>query len=129
MKYLKIFSLFAVLHVVAWGVAHLYIQNNNKPVLIVVDTSFAMKTKFPSVQQWIKDYAEQNRYKKIIVGTDKVMLGELDQLQSMNVIFRTSFGKLQQSNLSKNYSQVDASEKILLSDGVLDPSGWKTVEF
>jgi len=128
MKYAKIFAIFVVLHLVGWIAAHFYLSNNNKSVLVVVDTSFSMKSRFPQIRQWIDDYENKNRYKKVLIGTDKVMLGELTELDSKDVIFRTSFGKLQETNLQR-YNGVVASKKIFLSDGSLKPAGWETIEF
>ena len=96
MKYAKIFTAFLLLHLMAWVAAHIYLQANVSPVLVVVDTSFSMKEKFPQVKNWIEDFEKRSRYKKILIGTDKAMLGNLNDLQSTEVIFRTSFGKLQE---------------------------------
>ncbi len=129
MKYVKIFTAFILLHVVAWVATHVYENNNKVPVLVVVDTSFSMKPKFPKVRQWIDSYEQQNRYKRILVGTDKALLGNLDELPSKDMIFRTSFGKLQESNIKRHYGQLKAKEKFLLSDGSLTLPGWDTIEF
>jgi len=129
MKYAKIFAIFVMLHLAAWIGTHVYASNSNNHVLIVVDTSFSMKTKFPKIRQWIDDYESQNRYKKILIGTDKAMLGEITQLPSKDVIFRKSFGKLQESNLKRHYGGEKVKQKILLSDGSIQPSDWETVEF
>lgn len=129
MKFAKIFIAFVLLHLVGWVSAHAYQSSKPSPVLVVVDTSFSMKPKFPEIREWIDNYESQNRYKKILIGTDKAMLGELTELQSKDMIFRTSFGKLQQSNLKRHYGGVKANTKILLSDGSLTPVGWDTVEF
>ena len=64
MKYLKVFSVFVLLHAIAWGGAHAYLSKNNESMLIVVDTSFSMKQKFPEIKQPIKEdicYATTNR--------------------------------------------------------------------
>jgi len=127
MKYVKILSAFILLHL--WAAVHLYQSYQPRSVLVVVDTSFSMKAKFATIRQWIDDYEGQNRYKKILIGTDKAMLGEITELQSKDVIFRTSFGKLQSSNLKRHYGGVKANKKILLSDGSLTPDGWDTVRF
>jgi len=129
MKLLKIFSVFVLLHLLAWTAIHLYQSKKPSSVLVVVDTSFSMKSKFANIRQWIDDYESQNRYKKILIGTDKAMLGDISELQSKDAIFRTSFGKLQQSNLKRHYGGVKASRKILLSDGSLTPEGWDSVKF
>ena len=129
MKWLKIFTAFILLHLFAWASIHLYQTYKPGSVLVVVDTSFSMKAKFSKIRQWIDDYESQNRYKKILIGTDKAMLGDITELQSKDVIFRTSFGKLQQSNLKRHYGGVKADKKILLSDGSLTPDGWESIQF
>jgi len=129
MKYARLFSVFALLHLCAWASIHLYQTYKPGSVLLVVDTSFSMKAKFSNIRQWIDNYESQNRYKKILIGTDKAMLGDITELQSKDVIFRTSFGKLQQSNLKRHYGGVKAARKILLSDGSLTPEGWDSIQF
>lgn len=127
MKYLKVFSLFILLHAVAWGSTHAYLNKNKESILIVVDTSYSMKQKFPEIQSWIEDYESNARYKKIIIGTDKAMLGELNELRRKEEIFRTAFGNLKEENLKRYNNQ--KSKKILLSDGVIRPDDWEIVTF
>lgn len=129
MKYVKVFAAFVLLHLAAWVCIHLYQSYKPASVLVVVDTSFSMKPKFAEIRQWIDDYESQNRYKKILIGTDKANLGDINSLQSKDVIFRTSFGKLQLTNLKRHYGGVKAARKILLSDGSETPDGWETVQF
>ena len=69
LKIIKIFSLFFLLHAVAWGGTHYYLSQNPKEVLIVVDTSFAMKPHFPADKNWISDFKNGSRYTNIIIGT------------------------------------------------------------
>lgn len=95
----------------------------------MVDTSFSMKPRFPEVQQWIENYQTQGRYKNITIGTDKAFLGNLNELSSKAVIFRTSFGKLREENLIRLYSQTKDDKRILLSDGSLAPNGWEVIPF
>lgn len=128
MKFLKIFGLFIALHLIGWGGAHYYQSQHPKEILIVADTSYAMRDKFPAMLEWINDYDKQARYKHIVVGTDKALLGDLASLPSRNVIFRTSFGSLTAENLAR-YDQNPADQKILLSDGSQQPAGWKLVKF
>ena len=127
MKYLKVFSLFIVLHAAAWGGAHTYFNSNEEKILIVVDTSYSMKQKFPEIKQWIEDYEANARYKSIMIGTDKAMLGKLSELRRKEEIFRTAFGIMKEENL-KRYSN-QQGRKILLSDGVINPEGWDVVDF
>lgn len=127
MKYLKVFSLFILLHATAWVGAHTYLNANKEKILIVVDTSYSMKQKFPEIQQWIEDYEASARYKQIIIGTDKAKLGDLSELRRKEEIFRTAFGNLKEENLKK-YSNQQA-KKILLSDGVISPDDWEVVSF
>lgn len=128
MKALKIFGLFIVLHAAAWAGTHLYLQRHQPDVLVVVDTSYALKPQFPAMESWINNLQARTRYKNIIIGTDKAMLGELDAIPSKATIFRTVFGRMSEDNL-KRYEQIQASEKILLSDGSIRPSGWKVISF
>lgn len=128
MKALKIFGLFIVLHAAAWAGTHLYLQQHQPDVLVVVDTSYALKPQFPAMESWINNLQARTRYKNIIIGTDKAMLGELDAIPSKATIFRTVFGRMSEDNL-KRYEQIQASEKILLSDGSIRPGGWKVISF
>ena len=129
MKFLKIFGLLIVFQALAWIGSHLYFSANKSEVLLVVDTSFSMKPNFPAVQDWIESYEQKDRYKNIMIGTDKASLGTLNELSSKDVIFRTSFGKLSTDNLTRLYSHVKTDERILLSDGSLQPDGWEVVSF
>ena len=128
MKLIKVFSLFVLLHIAGWAVAHTYFSNNKPEVLVVVDTSFAMKPQFVKVQQWLEDFQASQRYKRVVVGTDKALMGPLENLKSKESIFRTAFGRMSEESLQK-YRSSSASEKILLSDGSIQPAGWNVVEF
>lgn len=128
MKFVKVFALFFLLHAAAWAGAHVYQNNHRETVLIVADTSYAMKPKFPAMQEWIENYESKARYKDILVGTDKAMLGDLAELKSKNVIFRTSFGSMNAESLSR-YDNSPVSRKILLSDGKVNPAGWDVIKF
>jgi len=118
-----------VLHLFVWIGSHIYFANNKQEVLLVVDTSYSMKEKSARVLDWINQYEASDRYKNITIGTDKALLGDLSELSSKDVIFRTSFGKLTRDNLLRLYSNSDADVQILLSDGSLDPQGWELVTF
>lgn len=128
MKVLKVFALFLVLHVAAWAGTHVYLSQHQPQVLVVVDTSYAMKPQFGAMEAWIDKLQASARYQHIVVGTDKAMLGDLDSIQSKANIFRTVFGRMTVENLQR-YESVAASEKILLSDGSIRPAGWKVVVF
>ncbi len=128
MKAIKVFVLFALLHAVAWGAAHVYQNQHRSIILLVVDTSYAMKPKFPAMQDWITAFEGKTRYKDILIGTDKAMLGRLDELKSKQVIFRTSFGSMTADSLAR-YAGETAQQRILLSDGSLNPAGWDVVKF
>ncbi len=128
MKVVKVFAVFLVIHSAAWVAAHLYLGQNPKEVLIVVDTSYSMKPEFPKIEEWIEDYSGKSRYEVIQVGTDKAMLGKLDELKSRSVIFRTAFGKLTEDSFTQ-YRDIHVDEKILLSDGAVKPDGWRVVVF
>jgi hypothetical protein len=127
-KLLKVFALFFVLHALVWAFAHVYRSANPEQVLVVVDTSFAMKSKFPQMLDWIEDFERSSRYRTIMVGTDKAEIGKLSTLKSKESIFRTVFGKMEPENLQR-YAQSDASRKYLLSDGSVQADGWTLVRF
>ncbi|MCK5814026.1 MAG: hypothetical protein KAH03_07195 [Cocleimonas sp.] len=128
MKVIKIFSIFLLLHITAWGATHLYLSKNTSEILLVVDTSYAMKPKFSEMKQWIINLENKSHYKKIIIGTDKALLGALEQLKSKDIIFRTAFGRMNSDNLNR-YTGTSANNKILLSDGSIKPDGWEVVSF
>jgi len=129
MKWLKILTPMLALHLIVWIGSHIYFANNKQDVLLVVDTSYSMKEKSVRVLDWISEYEASDRYKEITLGTDKALLGNLTNLSSKDIIFRTSFGKLTQDNLSRLYSNSEAETRILLSDGSLHPPGWELVVF
>lgn len=127
LKVLKIFSAFILLHTFAWVGTHYYLSENKKEVLVVVDTSYAMKKQFSDVKKWISDFESSHRYTTLIIGTDKAKLGHLSSLNSIESIFRTSFGRIQKESLNR-YSSF-AGDKYFLSDGSITLDGWKTIEF
>lgn len=129
MKILKIFSALILVQVILWAAAHFYFSANKSVSLVVADTSYSMKENFPKVKRWIESYESGSRYSTILIGTDKASLGRLDELQSKEVIFRTAFGKLNNENLTRLYSHVAADNRLLLSDGSLQPEGWDVIEF
>ena len=128
MKFLKVFALFIVLHATAWGASHWYLNQNKSDVLLVVDTSYSMKPKFSEMEAWISSYDASARYKTITVGTDKAGLGAISDIKSYSSIFRTAFGRMSEASLQR-YKGSKAKEKILLSDGVIQPEGWKVIAF
>ena len=128
MKLLKVFGLFLMLHVATWAGAHLYLSQHQPDVLIVVDTSYALKPQFAAMERWIAQREATTRYQRILVGTDKALLGELASLKSKEAIFRTAFGRMSAENLQR-YEATIAREKILLSDGSIKPAGWTVVTF
>jgi hypothetical protein len=128
MKWLKVFSLFVLMHAVAWAVAHAYQSKNPSTVLVVADTSFNMKPHFVSMENWIDNFEQTGRYQEILIGTDKAMIGPLSEIQSRNSIFRAAFGKSSAENLQR-YSSSNADSKIWLSDGSFKPEGWRVITF
>lgn len=128
MKFIKVFALFFLIHAAAWAGAHVYQNQHRETILVVVDTSYAMKPKFPAMQTWIEDFEAKARYKNILIGTDKALLGNLADLKSKTVIFRTSFGSMTTANLAR-YADTTATKKILLSDGKVQIAGWELVKF
>lgn len=128
MKWIKVFAVFVVLHLIGWFGAHWYKQNNPQQVLVIADTSFALKSEYPAMQRWIEDFAQDNRYRKVIIGTDKALIGDVNEIRSIDSIFRASFGRsTADSLLQYDSTQVDA--RIFLSDGDFEPSGWTLVRF
>jgi hypothetical protein len=128
LKALKVFALFILLHVAGWAGAHTYLTQHPAQVLLVVDTSYALKPQFAAMETWINHLQSGSRYQQIMVGTDKAMLGELDSIPSKANIFRTAFGRMTADNLQR-YADTPASRKILLSDGSIRPAGWEVVTF
>lgn len=128
MKWLKVFALFLVIHIAGWFGAHWYKSNNPQQVLVVADTSFALKSQYPEMQRWIENYAGDSRYRKITVGTDKATIGELSEIKSIDSIFRVSFGRSDSRSL-KRYDSLPFDERIFLSDGEFTPSGWSMITF
>lgn len=128
MKLLKIFAVFALLHVAGWVGAHVYKASNPQHILIVVDTSFAMKQHFPAMQAWVENFESGSRYSRVVVGSDKAEFGEISQIKSREVLFRTVFGRLSAESLNR-YNNSPAEVKFLLSDGSVKPPGWTLVKF
>lgn len=128
MKLAKVFAVFILLHVLGWMAAHAYMTRQAREVLIVADTSFAMKPHFADMEQWINSYAASARYKNIVVASDKALLGQLSELRSTSQIFRANYGRIKDDSLKK-FESMDVVEKILLSDGSINPSGWTLVKF
>lgn len=128
MKWLKVFALFLVLHFVGWVGAHWYKSKNPQRVLVVADTSFALKSQYPDMQRWIENYAGESRYRQIIIGTDKATIGDLAEIKSIDSIFRVSFGRSDSQSL-KRYDSLPFDERIFLSDGEFMAPGWSMVKF
>jgi len=128
MKWIKVFAFFVLLHLIGWIGAHWYKKDRPEQILLVADTSFALKPEFPAMQRWIEQYASDNRYRKVIVGTDKALIGELAEIRSLDSIFRVSFGRSNADSL-KQYASEQVDERIFLSDGEFNPSGWTLVRF
>ena len=128
MKILITFSVFLLLHVIAWFATHAWMNSHPKEIVVVVDTSYSMKNHFADMQEWLSDYVESGRYSKVVVGTDKEVLGDYESLRSSDVVFRTAFGKFSQQSLSR-YDNIESDQRILLSDGTVRPKGWQVVEF
>lgn len=128
MKWLKIFAVFSLLHALGWLGSHLWMSANPRTVVIIADTAYAMRPEFPAMRQWIDDYASTARYTEIIVGTDRAVIGPLDELRSTEELFRTSFGRSSADALRALYKP-GADEHIVLTGGSLSASGWREVRF
>lgn len=128
MKWLKVFAVFLILHAVGWIGAHWYKSQHPQQVLIVADTSFALKSQYPNMQRWIENYAGNARYRNIIVGTDKAIIGDLSDVKSIDSIFRVSFGRSDANSL-KRYESQRVDERILLTDGDFSAPGWTVIKF
>ena len=128
MKWIRVFALFIVLHTVAWIGAHFYFSASPVTVLVVVDTSFSMKDSFPQMQQWINEFEQQSRYRKVVIATDKAMIGELSDIRDRQTIFRTAFGRSSADSLLR-YKRFDADSRYLLSDGSFEADGFTLIRF
>ncbi len=128
MKWLKVFAVFVVLNILFWVGAHIYKQSNPQTVLVVADTSFSLKPQYTAMQNWIDDFAADSRYRKITVGTDKALIGELSEIKSTDSIFRVSFGRSTAESLMR-YESEPADQRVFLSDGSFNPPGWTLVTF
>ncbi|MCZ4273108.1 hypothetical protein [Maritalea porphyrae] len=129
MAWLKSFIALVLLQAVIWGGTHFYYSTNPKQVLLVVDTSYAMKSNFTDAQKWIDDFVASTRYTNIEVGTDKVALGNLKDLRSQDVLFRTAFGRISAENVSALYANANAPTKYLLTSEPLTLEGWQVVSW
>ena len=128
MKWVKVFSVFIVLHIVLWGAAHLYRSTFPTKVLIGVDTSFGLKPQFPAMQTWIEDYEASSRYETITIVTDKSEIGPLSEIASRQSIFRTAFGRSKAEDF-QDYRSLAADKRVLLSDGSFVIQGWDLTRF
>lgn len=127
-KWLSVFAVFGLIHAAAWIGTDRYLTASPLAVLVVVDTSYAMKPHFPAMAEWIADYSDSQRYGRLVVGTDKATLGEYKKLKSANVLFRTAFGRIRNDALRK-YDPIKVERRFLLSDGSVYPQGWEVVKF
>lgn len=128
MKWLKVFSVFILLHVLLWAGAHAYRTANPKTVLIGVDTSFDLKPHFPAMQNWIEAYESEARYESITIVSDKSVIGPLSEISSRQSIFRTAFGRSDEQDFLA-YDATPADKRVLLSDGSFVMQGWELVRF
>jgi len=128
MKWVKVFGLFAFLHLGAWLASHIWLSSHPETTLIVADTSFSMKDEFPAMRRWIDDYVSTSRYTRVIVGTDKALIGPYEELRSSDAIFRTAFGRSSADSLQR-YGVIEADARVLLSDGSFNAAGWTSVDF
>ena len=101
---------------------------NPRVVVVVADTAYAMRPAFPAMRKWIDDYAANARYTRVLVGTDRAMLGSLEELRSTEDVFRTSFGRSSSEALAP-LRNAEADEHIVLTDGSLTAQGWTSVLF
>ena len=129
MKVVKVFALFLLLQLSAWGGTHWYLQSNQTDILVVVDTSFSMKPNFNRMRDWIDNFEANTRYRNIVIGTDKALLGDLDALPSKDHIFRTAFGRFSEDSLTRLYSHLKPEKRYLLTSAGVSPSGWEVVNW
>jgi len=127
-KWAKVFSVFIGLHLLAWACAHVYRTAAPTDVLMVVDTSFALKPQFPAMQRWMNNYESNARYEYITVATDKTVIGPLHEIKSRDTIFRAAFGRSSLNDFEQ-YQNHPAEKRILLSDGRFVMDGWEMVRF
>jgi len=128
MKWLRVFSVFVLLHGAAWAGTHFWLRQHPKTELIVVDTSFSLKPEFADMLRWIDNHADNTRYRKLVVATDKAMIGPLEDIRDRQSIFRTAFGHSSAGDLLK-YAQVNADRRYWLSDDSFSPEGWTVITF
>jgi len=127
-KWVKVFSVFVVLHIIAWTCAHMYRTAQPTEVLLVVDTSFSLKPQFPVMLRWINEYESSARYEFITVATDKMIIGPLAEISSRDTIFRAAYGRSSVEDFEQ-YQTHPADKRVLLSDGRFVMQGWETVSF
>jgi len=128
MKWIKVFAVFIVLHLIGWFGAHWYKASHPETVLLVADASLDLRPEFPAMQRWIENFAQDSRYRQVIVGTDRALIGDLSEIKSFDSIFSVSFGRSDANSLKK-YESEQADKRIFLSDGTFDPAGWTLVRF
>lgn len=128
MKWLKVFSVFVALHLIGWVSTHVWMSLNPRVNVVIADTSYAMRPHFPAMQAWIDDYAGTVRYTRVVVGTDRTIIGPLEDLRSADEVFRTSFGRSSPDALAALRDST-ADEHIVLTDGSLTAPGWTEVRF
>ena len=128
MKWVKVFSIFIVVHLLLWFGAHVYRSSYPTKVLIGVDTSFSLTSQFPAMQSWIADYEANARYEAITIVTDKSEIGPLKSISSRQSIFRTAFGRSEAADFQR-YESLAADKRILLSDGSFVMQGWEMTRF
>ena len=87
-----------------------------------------MKDSFPQMQQWINEFKQQSRYRKVVIATDKAMIGELSDIRDRQTIFRTAFGRSSADSLLR-YKSFDADSRYLLSDGSFEADDFNLVRF
>lgn len=129
MIWLKSFAAFILLQFGLWGGTHAFLTLNPEPVLVVVDTSYAMKPHFNDANRWIEAFESGARYKKIYVGTDKAEMGVLSDLRSKDTLFRTAFGRLSTEKLESLYVRSPAEKRYLLTSEVSSLDGWTVVNW
>lgn len=128
MKWVKVFSVFIVVHLILWSGTHLYRSSNPTQVVIGVDTSFSLMSQFPAMQAWIEDYEAGSRYEAITIVTDKSEIGPLSSIISRQSIFRTAFGRSDADDFQR-YRSMDVDKRVLLSDGSFVMQGWELMRF
>ena len=99
-------------------------------VLLIVDTSNAIKPVKDDIVQWVRQYQLSEQYKEIHIATDKAYLGKLEDIKGPETIFRVTFGRLNLESINAKYlSQNKYDQTLLLTNQQISDDRMETIEF